>query len=196
MQVCVPSTPAQIFHLLRRQMVRNCRKPLIIMTPKSLLRHKACISTLEDLTQGEYQWVLPEIDEIDPEKVKRVILCCGKLYYELLEKRRQDKNDSVAIVRLEQIYPLPGPQLNKILSVYSNTNDLLWCQEEPKNQGAWDFCKPRLAAMLDKRWTVNYAGRQPSSAPAVGSAKLHALQQKEILEQAFSFEMREIIEND
>jgi 2-oxoglutarate dehydrogenase E1 component len=196
MQVCVPSTPAQIFHLLRRQMVRNCRKPLIIMTPKSLLRHKACVSTLEDLTQGEYKWVIPEVDDIDPEKVKRVIICCGKLYYELLDKRRQEKIDDVAIIRLEQIYPLPGQQLNEILTAYSNTNDLLWCQEEPKNQGAWDFCKPRLAAMLDKRWEVNYVGRQPSSAPAVGSAKLHAHQQREIIEQAFSFELRKTTEND
>lgn len=196
MQVCVPSTPAQIFHLLRRQMVRNCRKPLIVMTPKSLLRHKACVSTLEDLSQGEYQWLIPEIDDIDPTQVKRVILCCGKIYYELLEKRRQEKTSSIAIVRLEQIYPLPGELLNKVISVYTNTNDLLWCQEEPKNQGAWDFCKPRLAAMLDKRWCVSYVGRQPSSAPAVGSAKLHAIQQAEILEQAFSFKPKEIIEND
>ncbi|MGB5395964.1 MAG: 2-oxoglutarate dehydrogenase E1 component [Gammaproteobacteria bacterium] len=188
MQVCVPSTPAQMFHLLRRQMVRNCRKPLIVMTPKSLLRNKACVSTLEDLTQGGYQWVIPEIDKIEPEKVKRVIVCAGKIYYELLERRRQEKIDDIAILRLEQIYPLPGKQLNELLSMYANTNDLLWCQEEPKNQGAWDFIQPRLAAMLDKRWVVNYTGRQPSSAPAVGSAQLHALRQKEILQRAFSFE--------
>ncbi len=197
MQVCVPSTPAQIFHLLRRQMVRKCRKPLIVMTPKSLLRHKACVSTLEDLTEGGYQWVIPEVDALDPKQVKRVILCCGKLYYELLEKRRQEKIDNVAMIRLEQIYPLPGAKLDRILSVYTETNDLLWCQEEPKNQGAWDFCKPRFAAMLDTRWQLGYVGRPPSSAPAVGSAKLHALQQAELIEQAFSFGQRDdIIEND
>ncbi len=196
MQVCVPSTPAQIFHLLRRQMVRHCRKPLIVMTPKSLLRHKSCVSTLEDLTQGGYQWVIPEIDKVDPAKVRRVLLCTGKIYYELLEKRRLEKIDDVAIVRLEQIYPLPGPKLDQVLAVYSNTNDLTWCQEEPKNQGAWDFCKPRLAAMLNQRWQVSYVGRQPSSAPAVGSAQLHAKQQKEILQQAFSRERAQQNETD
>lgn len=196
MQVCVPSTPAQMFHLLRRQLVRDCRKPLIVMTPKSLLRHKACVSTLEDLTEGAYQWVIPEVEALDPKQVKRVILCSGKLYYELVEKRRQDKIDNVAIVRLEQIYPLPGPRLDEILSEYTETNDLIWCQEEPKNQGAWDFCKPRFAAMLDKRWQVTYVGRQPSSAPAVGSAKLHAQQQADILERAFSYDNKEITEND
>ncbi|MBT8120071.1 MAG: 2-oxoglutarate dehydrogenase E1 component [Gammaproteobacteria bacterium] len=183
MQVCVPSTPAQMFHLLRRQMVRNCRKPLIIMTPKSLLRHKLCVSTLEDLTHGGFNLVLPEVDELD-EKVRRVIICSGKIYYELLEARRVNRIHDIAILRVEQIYPFPGPQLDALLEQYTDTDNLVWCQEEPKNQGAWDFCKVRIPALIDQRWQLAYAGRQPSSAPAVGSAKLHAQEQQQIINTA------------
>lgn len=186
-QVCVPSEPAQIFHLLRRQMVRACRKPLIVMTPKSLLRHKLCISSLDDLTQTNFRSVISEIDEISPQAVKRVIVCSGKIYYDLLEKRRAEKRSDIAIVRVEQLYPFPGQLLNKTLECYTGTDNLVWCQEEPKNQGAWDFCKPRLAALLDKKWRVGYVGREPSAVPAVGSAKLHAKQQNEILQAAFRF---------
>ncbi len=184
MQVCVPSTPAQMFHLLRRQMIRNCRKPLIVMTPKSLLRHKLCVSTLEDLTHGQYKWVMPELDEMDPETVKRVIICSGKIYYELLEARRVSRIHDIAILRIEQLYPFPGDQLDALLALYTNTNKLVWCQEEPKNQGGWDFCKLRLPAFINPRWTLYYVGREPSSAPAVGSAKLHARQQQEIINKA------------
>ncbi|MBE9568144.1 MAG: 2-oxoglutarate dehydrogenase E1 component [Proteobacteria bacterium] len=186
MQVCVPSTPAQIFHLLRRQMVRNCRKPLIVMTPKSLLRHKLCISTLEDLTQGKFNWVLPEVDEIDADKTKRVIICSGKIYYELLEARRVNRIHDIVLLRVEQIYPFPGEQLDALLEQYGHTCDLIWCQEEPKNQGAWDFIKPRIPAMISERWQLGYIGRQPSSAPAVGSAKLHAKEQQEIINTALN----------
>ena len=184
MQVCVPSTPAQMFHLLRRQMVRKCRKPLIVMTPKSLLRHKLCISTLEDLTAGTFSCVLPEIDELQAEEVRRVIVCSGKIYYELLEARRVNRIHDIAILRIEQIYPFPGEQLDALLAQYTNTNELIWCQEEPKNQGGWDFSKLRIPAFINKRWQLDYAGREPSSAPAVGSAKLHAKQQQEIINTA------------
>ena len=184
MQVCVPSTPAQMYHMLRRQMVRNCRKPLIVMTPKSLLRHKLCVSTLDDLTQGKFNWVLPELDELDADKVKRVVICSGKIYYELLEERRLNRIDDVALLRIEQIYPFPGDQLDEFLMQYKNTSELIWCQEEPKNQGAWDFVKPRIPALISERWQLGYIGRQPSSAPAVGSAKLHAKEQQEIIKQA------------
>lgn len=183
MQVCVPSTPAQMFHLLRRQMVRNCRKPLIIMTPKSLLRHKLCVSTLEDLTHGGFSWVLPEVDELET-KIKRVVICSGKIYYELLEARRVNRIHDIAILRVEQIYPFPGEQLDALLAQYKDTNDLVWCQEEPKNQGGWDFSKLRIPALINKRWQLSYAGRQPSSAPAVGSAKLHAQEQQQIINSA------------
>lgn len=188
MQVCVPSTPAQIFHLLRRQMVRQCRKPLIALTPKSLLRNKLCVSTLEDLTKGQFQWVIPEIDDIKPAKVKRVVLCYGKIYYDLLESRRLNQREDIAIIRVEQLYPLPGEIIDGILAQYKKTNELVWCQDEPKNQGGWDFCKVRLAAMLNKRWQLSYIGREPSSAPAVGSAKLHAIEQKKIIESCILYD--------
>ena len=184
MQVCIPSTPAQMFHLLRRQMIRNCRKPLIIMTPKSLLRHKLCVSTLDDLTQGTFNWVMPELDELDAAQVKRVVICSGKIYYELLEARRVNRIHDIAILRIEQIYPFPGEQLDALLEQYVNTNEIIWCQEEPKNQGAWDFSKLRIPAFLNERWQLGYAGREPSSAPAVGSAKLHAKEQQAIINTA------------
>ena len=187
MQVCVPSTPAQMFHLLRRQMLRNCRKPLVVMTPKSLLRHKECTSSLDDLASGFYRRVLPEVDDINPRKVKHIILCSGKVYYELLSKRRSKQRNDFAIIRVEQLYPFPGPELNRILECYTSTKELVWVQEEPKNQGAWDFVKPRIPAMLDKTWNLHYVGRESSSAPAVGSAKLHAVQQRELINRAIKF---------
>jgi 2-oxoglutarate dehydrogenase E1 component len=187
MQVCVPSTPAQMFHLLRRQMLRNCRKPLIAITPKSLLRHKECTSSLDDLASGFYRRVLPEVDDIDPEKVKHIILCSGKVYYELLIERRAKKRNDIAIIRVEQLYPFPGPELEALLECYSETSDLVWVQEEPKNQGAWDFVKPRVPAMLNDSWNLHYVGRESSSAPAVGSAKLHAAQQRELVDRAINF---------
>jgi len=185
--VCVPSTPAQMFHLLRRQMLRNCRKPLIVMTPKSLLRHKECTSSLDELASGHYQRVLPEVDPIDPKKVKQILLCSGKIYYELLARRRAKKRDDVVIVRVEQLYPFPGPELNVVLKCYTAARKLVWVQEEPKNQGAWDFVKPRIPAMLDKDWELYYIGRESSSAPAVGSAKLHGIQQRDLIKRANNF---------
>ena len=169
-------------------MIRNCRKPLIIMTPKSLLRHKLCVSTLEDLTHGRFNWVLPEldVDDIDAEKVKRIVICSGKIYYELLEARRLNRIYDIAILRIEQIYPFPGEQLDELLALYINTNELIWCQEEPKNQGAWDFSKLRIPAFINKRWQLGYAGREPSSAPAVGSVKLHAKEQQAIINSALA----------
>jgi 2-oxoglutarate dehydrogenase E1 component len=187
MQVCVPSTPAQMFHLLRRQMLRNCRKPLIVMTPKSLLRHKECTSSLDELTSGFYQRVLPEVDDIDPVKVESILLCSGKIYYELVARRRAKKRDDIAIFRVEQLYPFPGPELNKLLKPYTSAKKIVWVQEEPKNQGAWDFVKPRIPAMLDKEWELYYIGRESSSAPAVGSAKLHGIQQRDLIKRAINF---------
>lgn len=154
------------------------------MTPKSLLRHKLCTSSLDELASGGYKRVIAEIDDIVPEKVEHIVLCSGKVYYDLLEKRREEKNDSVAIIRIEQLYPFPGDELNEVLRCYTKTSQLIWCQEEPKNQGSWDFARPRLSTMLDKNWTLHYVGRQSSSAPAVGSAKLHAIQQAELVERA------------
>ena len=165
-------------------MVRKCRKPLVIMTPKSLLRHKLCVSSLKDLTHGQFSWVLPEVDDIKTKAVERVVICSGKIYYELLEARRMNRIDDIAILRIEQIYPFPGEILEKLLAQCSGTNDLIWCQEEPKNQGAWDFIKLRIPAFINVRWQLGYAGREPSSAPAVGSAKLHALEQQKLINAA------------
>jgi len=173
-----------MFHLLRRQMVRACRKPLIVFTPKSLLRNKHCVSNLNDITQGTFNCVLPELDEITPSKVERVIVCYGKVYYELLEARRLNRITNIVILRVEQLYPFPGDELDKVLSQYENTNELIWCQEEPKNQGGWDFCKLRIPAYLNVRWQLNYVGRSPSSVPAVGSSRLHSKQQHELINQA------------
>jgi 2-oxoglutarate dehydrogenase E1 component len=184
MQVCVPTTPAQMFHMLRRQMLRPFRKPLIVMTPKSLLRAKLAVSSLNDLTDGQFQSVIPEVDDIKPAHVKRVILCCGKVYYDLLEQRRAEKLDTVAIIRIEQLYPFPEPELRAELERYKKATDVIWCQEEPKNQGAWYQLEHRLVACLAKGQTLHYAGRTASASPAVGYASVHEKQQTLLLKQA------------
>ncbi|EKD54063.1 MAG: hypothetical protein ACD_60C00126G0009 [uncultured bacterium] len=180
MQVCVPTTPAQIFHMLRRQMIRPYRKPLIVMTPKSILRHPLAVSTLDDLANGEFQVVIPEIDEISPKNVDRVILCSGKVYYDLLEKRREQKLDHVAIIRVEQLYPFPEEKLKEILAAYKNMKEVVWCQEEPMNQGAWYSIQHNLLTCLSHKINLCYAGRAASASPAVGYAAIH-LQEQEAL---------------
>lgn len=134
--MCVPTTPAQIYHLLRRQVIRPLRKPLIVLTPKSLLRHKLAVSTTEDLAEGSFQTVIPEIDTLDPAKVTRLVLCSGKVYYDLLEKRRAEGREDIAIVRLEQLYPFPEDDLMETIAPYTNLQHVVWCQEEPMNRGA------------------------------------------------------------
>jgi len=189
-QVCVPSTPAQIFHLLRRQMTCKYRKPLITMTPKSLLRHKLAVSTLEDLTESEFKPVIGEIDKITASKVSRVIMCSGKVYYDLLEHRRAANIKDITIIRIEELYPFPVKELNAALKPYKNAKELIWCQEEPKNQGAWDYFEPRMAAKLNHPVAVQYVGREPSAAPAVGSAIIHAKQQKALVAEALNIEIQ------
>lgn len=184
MQVCVPSTPAQIFHLLRRQVVRPVRIPLIVMTPKSLLRNKLAVSTLDELSQGRFQLVIPEVDNIKPDKAKKVVLCSGKVYYDLLTKRREDKNTEVAIIRVEQLYPFPYEELRAELSKYTKTKQIVWCQEEPKNQGAWFITRDRIIACLQNGQELSYAGRKPSAAPAAGYPALHKKQQTELVDDA------------
>lgn len=184
MQVCVPTTPAQIFHLLRRQMLLACRKPLIVMTPKSLLRHRLAVSTLEDLSEGAFKTVIPELDELDGRQVKRVVLCSGKVYYDLLQKRRQDERRDVAIIRMEQVYPFPKDALKKELGRYPNAGDIIWCQEEPKNQGAWYSSQHHVRALLGPRHSLKYAGRSASAAPAVGYVSLHVKQLRALVEEA------------
>jgi len=189
MQVCTPTTPAQIFHLLRRQAVRPLRKPLIIMSPKSLLRHKLAVSTLEDLAHGQFQTVIPEIDAIKPEAATHVILCGGKVYYDLLEKRRETKREDVAIVRIEQLYPFPEKKLAEVLAQYKNVKSVVWCQEEPMNQGAWYCSQHHIHSVvrgLNEKLRARYAGRPPAAAPACGSMYLHAKEQAALVEDAFN----------
>ena len=184
MQVCVPSTPAQCFHMLRRQMLRPYRKPLIVMSPKSLLRHKLAVSSLTDLTQGTFELVMSEVDELPKKTVKRIVICSGKVYYDLLEKRRTDSLKEVAILRIEQLYPFPEVSLQEQLKQYPNVQTIVWCQEEPKNQGAWYSIQHHLQGCITHDQTLHYAGREPSAAPAVGYAALHAEQQKSLVENA------------
>ena len=189
MQVITPTTPAQIFHALRRQAVRPIRKPMIIMSPKSLLRHKLATSTLEELATGGFQTVIDEIDPINKADVTRLVLCGGKVYYDLLEKRRELELSNIAIVRVEQLYPYPEKRLDEVLAAYPNVKELVWAQEEPKNQGAWLFIAPRLYDDIiesGKQIRISYAGREASAAPACGSAYLHAKQQAQLVNDALA----------
>lgn len=180
MQVCTPSTPAQIFHLLRRQAIRPLRKPLIVMSPKSLLRHKLAVSSLEELATGQFMTVIPEVDKLTAKSVKRVIVCGGKVYYDLLEKRRELGMKDTAIVRVEQLYPFPDKKLIEALAPYQNAQEVFWCQEEPMNQGAWYNTRHNLERVM-RQWKpeigIAYAGRPSSAAPACGSVYLHAKEQ-------------------
>ena len=188
-QVCVPTTPAQIYHLLRRQVIRPLRKPLIVLTPKSLLRHKLAVSTLEELAEGSFQTVIPEIDTLDPAKVTRLVLCSGKVYYDLLEKRRAEGREDIAIVRIEQLYPFPEDDLMETIAPYTNLQHAVWCQEEPMNQGAW-YCSQhhlrRSVGNHKRELVLEYAGRDASAAPACGYASMHAEQQEKLLQDAFT----------
>jgi 2-oxoglutarate dehydrogenase E1 component len=179
-QVCVPSTPAQMFHMLRRQMVRALRKPLIIMTPKSLLRHPLSVSRLEELAAGSFRNVIDEVD-LKPSAVTRIVLCSGKVYFDLLKSRREAKGDSAAIVRLEQLYPFPSEEYEAIIRKYSNAREVVWCQEEPQNQGSWYQIRHRLQLPLSAKHELLYAGRAGAAAPATGIAALHEQQQKNLV---------------
>ncbi|QLE85885.1 MULTISPECIES: 2-oxoglutarate dehydrogenase E1 component [Shewanella] len=184
MQVCVPSTPAQVYHMLRRQVVRPMRRPLVVMSPKSLLRHPLAVSSLEELAEGTFQNVIAETDDIDTSKVDRVVFCSGKVYFELLEKRRKEKADNVALVRVEQLYPFPHEDMEKVLADYQHVNDFVWCQEEPQNQGAWYCSQHHFWTAIPNGATLTYAGREASAAPACGYPALHAKQQEALINSA------------
>jgi 2-oxoglutarate dehydrogenase E1 component len=184
MQVCVPSTPAQMFHMLRRQMVRALRKPLIVMTPKSLLRHPLSVSRLEDLAAGGFRNMIDEIDNIKPSGVSRIVLCSGKVYFDLLKARREGKVDGVAIVRIEQLYPFPSDEYEAIIRKYHDATEIVWCQEEPQNQGGWYQIRHRLQAKLSSKHELLYAGRAGAAAPATGISSLHEQQQKNLVSAA------------
>ncbi|MEE9253648.1 MAG: 2-oxoglutarate dehydrogenase E1 component [Pseudomonadales bacterium] len=186
-QVCVPTTPAQVFHMLRRQAIRPLRRPLVVMTPKSLLRHKLAVSTLEDLTEGSFKTVIGEIDDHDPAKIRRLVLCSGKFYYELVQRRRDEHVDDVAIVRLEQLYPFPEAELARVIAPYKELSDVIWCQEEPMNQGAWYCSQHHMRHVIfehDDRLYLRYVGRDGSAAAAAGYMSLHLEQQEKLIHDA------------
>ena len=189
MYVAYPTTPASIFHLLRRQVKRNFRKPLIVMSPKSLLRHKLAVSSLSDIDQGtNFTPVMDEIDaEIESTKVKRVIFCSGKVYYDLLELRREKKIDNISIIRFEQLYPFLEEDVIEVIKKYKSASSFVWCQEEPRNMGAWKFIRPHLDRTLEKAGInirVEYIGRERSASPAVGYLYVHNKQQEDLVSQA------------
>ena len=187
MQIVQPTSASQIFHVLRRQMVRMFRKPLVLMTPKSLLRNKDATSPLSDFTKGEFKTVIGEVNaEIDAARVKRVIACSGKVYYDLVKKREERKATDVAIVRVEQLYPFPHKAFAAELKKYPAATDIVWCQDEPQNQGAWFFVQHYIHENMAEGQRLGYAGRPASASPAVGYAHLHQEQQKALLDQAFA----------
>jgi 2-oxoglutarate dehydrogenase E1 component len=186
MRVWVPTTPAQFFHLLRDQMKRTFRRPLIVMTPKSLLRHPLSSSTLDALTDGALAVVQPELDPLEPETVRRVVLCSGKVFFDLLAARRERGSADIAIIRVEQLYPFPRRALRELLDRYVNAHELVWCQEEPRNQGAWYQIQHHLRALKHGDQSLGYAGRPPSASPACGYTRLHQAQQQALIDTALS----------
>jgi 2-oxoglutarate dehydrogenase E1 component len=189
MQIAIPTTPAQIFHLLRRQAIRPMRRPLVIMSPKWILRHKLATSSLEELANGEFQNAIGS--HLEPAAIERVILCSGKVYYHLFEERAARGLENVALVRIEQLYPFPDTELTEILSAYKNMKSVVWCQEEPINQGAWYSSQhhmKRVIKQIDPDLQLNYVGRESSAAPASGYMSVHLEEQQKFIDQAFSFE--------
>jgi len=185
MQVCVPTNASQIFHLLRRQMLRPFRKPLIVMTPKSLLRRKEAAVSIKALADGSFQPVIGEVDGLEPKAVRRLVVCCGKVYYDLLAARREHRHDDIAIIRVEQLYPFPHKQFAAVIKQYPNASEVVWCQEEPQNQGAWYQSGHYLEANMRPQQKLFYAGRPASASPATGYLAKHNEEQKALVEQAF-----------
>jgi 2-oxoglutarate dehydrogenase E1 component len=190
MQVVNCTTPANFFHALRRQIKRNFRKPLIVMTPKSLLRHKLAVSSLKDFATGtHFKRVIPETEKlVSDDKIRRVILTSGKVYYDLFEARAEGKINDIAIVRVEQYYPFPAREIKAELARYKNA-EVLWCQEEPQNMGAWYFIVSKIEDVLEslgRSDRVRYAGRVEAASPAAGYLKIHEREQKALVEQALS----------
>jgi len=188
MQVCIPTTPAQFFHMLRRQMIRLLRRPLIVMTPKSLLRHRASISPVSDLSQGAFHPVLDEVDALDRTAVNRIVLCSGKVYFDLLEERTHRQQTDTAIIRIEQLYPFPQDHLETILNHYPNRDQVVWCQEEPRNQGSWHRIQNHLSRAVTNDQSLEYISRPASAAPATGSYQQYLTEQKQLVSNALGAE--------
>jgi 2-oxoglutarate dehydrogenase E1 component len=209
LQVCYPTTPAQYFHLLRRQIRPGFERPLIVMTPKSLLRLPAAASALDELTSGGFRPLINDAEITNPDRVERVALCSGKVFYDLNEARKKARDasateggrgssptvregaetsgpDRVAIVRVEQFYPFPQTALTEILNGYPNAKELVWCQEEPKNMGGWTFMEPRLENLLTSCERPRYVGREASASPATGSYAVHTQEQTRLVKEALA----------
>ena len=189
MQVCVPSTPAQIYHLFRRQMLRSYRRPLIVMSPKSLLRHKEAVSTLSELADGRFENVIGEVEKVAAKDVRRIIVCSGKVYYELAAHRRDHKRNDVAIIRLEQQYPFPHADFRAELDKFPQTTEIVWCQEEPQNQGAWYRLRAYFREDAREDQIVAYAGRPVAATTAVGYMSKHIERQQKLVEDAFASQL-------
>ena len=194
MQVCFPSTPAQMFHLLRRQVLRPLRKPLIVMSPKSLLRRKNSVSPVDDLIHGHFHTVIDEIDELNKDDVTRLLACSGKVYFDLLEQRRESNINNIAIVRIEQLYPFPREDVRALIQSYPNLKEVVWVQEEPKNQGSWYYMQSRgtMIGCLSDQHTFGYVGRFYSASPATGLMPLHNAQQKQLVCDALQLDKLEV----
>lgn len=184
-QVCIPSTPAQMFHVLRRQMIRHFRKPLIILSPKSLLRHKLSVSSLDDIAKGKFYPIIPEAEKLSPGKVRRIIACSGKIYYELLAYRQEHQISNMAIIRIEQLYPFPHNDFKVEIERYSKAKEVIWCQEEPGNQGAWHRIQHYLLRYMRPDQVLGYALRPSSASPADGYLARHKFKQNELIVAAF-----------
>jgi 2-oxoglutarate dehydrogenase E1 component len=179
LQVCYPTTPAQYFHLLRRQVRPGMERPLVVMTPKSLLRLPAATSSIEELASGGFQPLIDDAEIADRDAVTRVVLCSGKVYYDLIDARKKSEDRSVAVVRLEQLYPFPSQILRETLAKYPNAKELVWAQEEPQNMGGWTFIRDRLN-------NPKYVGRSSSASPATGSYSIHQKEQTELVSEALN----------
>ncbi len=187
-QVVVPTTAGQFFHMIRRQVVRPMRKPLIVMTPKSLLRKKEATTPIADLASGVFQVIIPEVEKIAPKKAKRVVFCCGKVYYDLVAERTKRGIEDIAIVRIEQLYPFPHEEFQAQIDLYANAKSIVWAQEEPGNQGAWHRVQHYLLRHLRPDQALAYAGRPSSASPAVGYLQLHNEQQKALIDAALGLD--------
>ena len=192
LQVCYPTTPAQYFHLLRRQVKQEIIRPLIVMTPKSLLRLPTAASTMEELKSGGFKPVIDDIEVVDTSKVKRVVLCSGKVFYDLEAARIDARDERVAVVRLEQFYPFPKSALEQIIERYPKATQLFWTQEEPQNMGGWFFVEPRLRELMREGMTLRYVGRSPSASPATGSYAIHELEQRKLVDESLLSDSDEI----
>ncbi|MCH8896073.1 MAG: 2-oxoglutarate dehydrogenase E1 component [Proteobacteria bacterium] len=190
LQICIPSTPSQMFHMIRRQMLRAYRKPLIVMTPKSLLRHKFSVSPLSDLSTGRFELIFEDDAKLDPSSVTRIVFCSGKVYYDLAEAREVHEVSTTALVRIEQLYPFPIGKYAEVIGSYPQAQDFVWCQEEPQNQGAWYQLRHRLQEPLGNDQQLYYAGRPGAAAPASGVFKLHLQQQQALVEAALDLQVK------